>query len=65
MPTRTEIINQAIYVVKGSLSKDYISICDYCKKCEYCGEPNKKLRITCPNDTFEATLDAARPSELK
>lgn len=32
MPIRTEIINQAIYIAKGSSTKNYVPICDYCKK---------------------------------
>lgn len=56
MSIRTEIINRAVYVVKRSSAKDYVPICDYCKKSKHCCEPNKTRRITCPNDTYEGVM---------
>lgn len=52
MQMKTEIVNRAIYVDKKTSAKDYVPICAYCKKFESCDEPNKNLRITCPNDVY-------------
>lgn len=47
---KTEIINRAIYINRRTSTKDYVPICTYCKKSDSCNEPDKKWRITCPND---------------
>lgn len=43
-------INNAMYVAGNPKKETYCSICDICKKRDSCSEPEKKKRLTCPDD---------------
>lgn len=44
---KTERINGALYLAGKVNSKEFISICETCKRRESCDEPDKERRITC------------------
>ena len=47
-------INNAIYLTKNPGSnKNFIPICDDCKKKSKCTESYKNRRVTCPNEQYD------------